>query len=198
MSYNPSIPLGTDPMIKSQKQIRANYQAITAVFAENHIKLNQEFQGRHQSLTFRIQPDPTTTAAQIALYTKLIVGSPALFFRPSSNQTPIQLTYSSISTGLASSNPDVYKTSQYSFVAGPFVIYGGTLLNPSNGDVIPLTPSSTLIYASMTKINDGSIGNTRIGSIGIISGGSSFTVRHLFTSVDPFSGLFNYFAIGKP
>jgi hypothetical protein len=145
MSYNSAIPQSSDARAQSQGQILANFQAINAVWANNHVPLNpldNPVQGMHTVLTMRPESgDPTTTASQTALYNKLVSSVPELFFRPASNGTPIQMTYPSLSTtGLR----------QYSFVAGPFVVYGGFVNNPVSGVPITLTPSSTLLYVGLT------------------------------------------------
>ena len=153
-SYNPNIPVNTDLMLKSQFQIKANFQAINSVWAQNHRKLNDPQQGQHNLLLFRPQPaDPTTLADQVALYTKLVTGTPQIFFRPQNNATPIQMTYSSLSTGLQSTNPDVYLPTQYSFMAGPFVVYGGLIKAANNNQTVTLIPSTTLIYVGLTTQN---------------------------------------------
>ncbi len=194
MSYNTLIPVITDPMLQSQGQCRANFQAINTVFAQNHVKLNtSKTQGMHSVLTFTAQSgNPTTPAGKISIYTKIITGIPHLFFRPESNGTPIQLTYPSISTGLQSTNPNVYLPRQYSFVAGPFVIYGGIITGVTDGQVITLTPTSILIYAGLTKINK--LGNSVSDSATPVISGSGFTV--VFPpSLNPQD--FYYLAIGR-
>lgn len=194
MSYNSNIPQGTDPMIKSQGQIRANYQAINRVFSENHVQMNNsEFKGMHNVVNFRVQLDPTTSASQIALYTKLVGGQIMLFYAPSSSQTPIQLTGSSLSTGLQSTNPDVYLPEQYSFVAGPFIIYGGKIIGAVDGQVKVLAPSSTLLYAGIVTIYKTDVGNPQ--SSATLAGGSSFTIN--LTPNTAAQDIY-YFAIGKP
>lgn len=150
-SYNSLIPIGTDAMLKSQSQIKANFQAINSVFARNHAVLNSALQGMHNVVTFRKQAgDATTGATQIALYSKEIASVTNLFFRPSANQTPIQLTYQEITTGLLSEDPDIYLTAQQTFLAGPFVVYAGSIAGVANGAIITLLPASTLIYVGLT------------------------------------------------
>lgn len=192
MSFNSSIPLGTDAMIKSQGQLRSNFQAINAVSSENHVAMNQDEQGMHTILNFRPQTiDPTTSATQIALYTKLVSSIPMLFFAPSSSQTPIQLTAPSISTGLQSTNPDVYKADQFSFIAGPFIIYGGLITGATNGQVKILSPTSTLLYANVLSIFK------KDDSLSIVTAilASSFTIG--LSPNTPAQDIY-YFAIGKP
>jgi hypothetical protein len=200
MSFNATIPIGTNPMLQSQGQCRANFQAINAVFSENHIPMNttgNSVQGMHSLLLFREQsgatPDPVTSSSQIALYTKAVSSISALFFAPNNTQSPIQLTYPSISTGLQSTDPDVYLPQQYSFVAGPFVIYGGLLTNVTNGSTITLSPTSTLIYAGLVMLSN-TIGILQYG-IPQISG-SGFTVQYV-TNSSPNKPSFYYLAIGQ-
>lgn len=149
MSYNPNIPTVTDKILQSFGQLRANFRAINNAFADNHIPLNQSdtIAGRHSVLTMRVKVspvDPATSSTQIAIYNKLVSSIPSLFFRPSGNLTPIQLTYPSLRTGLQSTNPDVYFPTQYSFVAGPFIVYGGFIANVGTGVNVPLAPGTNL------------------------------------------------------
>ncbi len=192
MSFNSSIPLGTDPMIKSQKQTRSNFQAINSVFAENHVRMNDAFQGMHNFMVFRPQTgDPTTSSTQIALYTKTVSQIPQLFFAPSSSQTPIQMTYTNPQSGIQTTNPDVYFADQYSTLAGPFIFYGGLIKGVTNGSTKILTPTSTLIYAgAKTVFIDNSLNRT----VSLTFAGSTITFGNL--SGSPFDVY--YIAIGQP
>jgi hypothetical protein len=153
MSFNPSIPNIGDFLAISQKQLLANYQAIATSFGQNHIGLGTENQGQHNSLTLRPQnADPATSATQSALYNKLIAGVPQLFFRSSNSPTPVQMT---------NSNSSVINTAgvtyrQSSFLAGPFTIYTGFIINAVNGSTVMLTPNTTLRYVGVTLLNPGS------------------------------------------
>jgi len=153
LSYNPNIPQANSKRSISQRQIRVNYQAIYSAFANNHATLGTEEQGRHRVLVLRTVADPATTASQVAIYQKLVTAIPNLFYRPSNNQTPIQMTYPSVLTGLQTITPPVYYTDQYSFVAGPFVIYGGKVLNPGNNSPVTLSPNTTLKYVGLIITN---------------------------------------------
>jgi hypothetical protein len=181
MSYNASIPLVTDFLANSNNQIRSNYQSINAAFSRNHVALpNKQNEGMHNFLTFRLQTgDPTTTATQIALYTKVVNSIPELFFRPSNDQTPIQLTYPSLSVGLQSTNPDVFLPQQYSFMAGPFVIYMGTILI-NDGDVITLLPATTLVYVSVIQKDAAAAGKQNAAATNVAA--NQFTVRIPFNT----------------
>lgn len=200
--FNPNIPVDTDLMLRSQFQIRANFQSIFAAFAKNHVRLNDAQQGMHNLLLFRTQSgDPTTGADQIALYTKLVSSVPQVFFRPQNNATPIQMTYQSLRTGLQSTNPDVYFPTQYSFMAGPFVIYAGIVNGATNGQTVTLLPATTLLYVGLTaqnqdfKIGNKSyIGNARTVPQNIVANAFDIT----FDTVSlPVTQNVYYIAIGK-
>jgi hypothetical protein len=149
MSYSTNIPQPTDQTLQSQKQILSNFQTIAQLFFANHYPLDgdNEYQGMHTVMTMQPQSgDPSTSSSQISLYNKLVSSIPELFFAPNSAQTPIQLTYPSLNTTPTNAQ-------QYTFVAGPFVIYGGKITNPTNGQVIPLSPITNLLYVGTTTAN---------------------------------------------
>lgn len=184
--------------MQSFQQLRANFQAINNAFGDNHVGLTQdlEFAGMHNNLTFRPQSgDPTTAANQIAVYNKLVTGIPELFYRPNSSQTPIQLTYPSIQTGLQTLTPPVYFPNQYSFMAGPFIVYGGIFIGVTNNQVFTLTPGTTLLYVdlSVTNVNAESPNVTKEAIPTNITGTTFTASFQAFTT-----GTFDifYFAIG--
>ena len=183
-------------MLVSQPQIRANFQAISKVFGQNHEPLNAKYQGYHDVLTFRQQGgDPTTSASQVALYTKAVSGNPALFFRPNSSQTPIQLTYPSLSTQ-TNTNPPTYPATQYTFIAGPFLVYFGYVAGATVGQPITVTPSSTLLYVGcVIKIATANDPKNQYTACATNVSGASFNIQYQ-TSLSP-QKVF-YFAIGKP
>lgn len=190
MSFNPNIPQSTDPILQSFKQLRANFKAINNAFSNNHISLTSDSSivGMHNVLTLRSQSmDPTTSSTQTAIYNKLVSGTPELFFRPNSNQTPIQLTYPSIKSDLSNN--------QYSFMAGPFIVYGGFISAPSDGQTVTLTPGTTLLYVDLTMtnaVNPKPIQSSTIAPTSI--SGTSFTIK--FQSTITFTFDAYYFAIG--
>lgn len=147
MSFNSNIPVITDPILLSASQIRTNFLAINSAWASNHYSLNQDpsLQGRHNVLTMRnISVDPTTNADQIAIYNKIVGSAPQIFFRPNNNQTPIQMT----SELLKNEGVD-----QYTFMAGPFIVYGGYLVNPGQGQTVNLTVGTTLLFVNLISTN---------------------------------------------
>ena len=148
MSYNPNIPVATDFRAVSQRQILSNFQAIASAWLENHVPLtaNKDV-GKHEVLTLRAQGgDPATTADQSAIYNKLVGGVPQLFFRPNTNQTPIQLSNSNLNTLQTGATGDA----QSSFIAGPFTIYFGFFANCPHAQVITVLPVTTLVYVGLS------------------------------------------------
>lgn len=147
LSYNQNIPQGPDATLKSQAQLRANFQIINEVFADNHMPLNDNLQGMHRVITFQPQgSDPATGADQVALYNKLDGSSlPELFFRPHNSATPIQMTYPSINTSSM--------TTQQTFVPGPFVVYTGRVIVTTNGQMVTVSPASTLLFVGVDATN---------------------------------------------
>lgn len=197
MSYNPNIPQLTDKILQSQPQLKANYQAINTTFSDNHISPTNSTNtvGMHSLLTMRPQgADPVTGANQVALYNKLVTGIPELFFRPQNNAMPIQMTFPSIGVGTIAP----YPADQYTFMAGPFIVYGGLITNATNGQVKTLTPGTTLLYVGLTTTNY-VVGG---GGAGVIAAatptnivGTSFTITFQNVSVTSKRDIY-YFAIG--
>ncbi len=200
MAYNPNIPLVTDALTQSELQIKTNFTVINTVFADNHIGLTKDSSvaGMHRVLTLRKQTgDPTTTADQIGLYNKLVGGVASLFFRPNNSQTAIQLSYPSISTGLQSSNPDIYLARQYSFAAGPFVIYGGKILNPTQGQLITLLPATTLLYVDLICCDVVTLSGLLVFTASATNiTGNQFNIRFPTTNIAPNKFNVYYLAIG--
>ena len=192
MSYNTAIPQAASKRVISQKQIKANFTAIFNAFAKNHAKLGPtDTQGKHNMMILRPQAlDPATSPTQAAIYNKKVATIPNLFYRPSNNQTPIQMTYPSIGV-----NPNA--STQYSFVAGPFVVYTGVLINPASGTVVNVLPATTLRYVGLGVSNF--IGGTSIVETHAIPtniAGNSFTIRYEVPLSGSSRNIF-YLAIGN-
>lgn len=192
MSFSANIPQGTDPLPQSYSQLRANFQAINGAFSHNHVGLTRDLSiaGMHNVLMLNPQSaDPTTSSTQIALYSKLVSGVANLFFRPASNGTPIQMTFSSIKAdGTAS---------QYSFMAGPFIIFAGKLVFQGNGTVITLSQASTVIYSNLCTSPDPNISIPALLPW-TTNSGNTFTVNFNPASLPTpkFTGY--YLAVGVP
>jgi hypothetical protein len=202
LSYNPGVPASSDPRIISQGQILSNFQTINTVWSNNHMPLtgNNELVGMHRVLTMQPQSgDPTTASNQIGFYNKLDGSSiPELFFRPSSNGTPIQLTYPSLKTGLQSTNPDVYYPQQYTFMAGPFIVWAGIVTNSAgipSGTTVSLTPGSNIYYVGVITTNTNYAANADISCIPTNISGASFQISHQTAATIKIISVY-YLAIG--
>lgn len=195
MSYNPNIPTITDFLQISQKQILANFQAINNAFFVNHVALTEvDDVGMHNALVLRPQgSDPATSATQCALYNKIVSSEPQLFFRPRSNGTPIQMS----NTNLNTIQTGATASTQSSFLAGPFTIYMGYVRNCTNGQVVTLTPSSTLKYVGLTTALTGGV-TAGLGSTATATSISSnqFTVSYNTTKITANPTIY-YLAIGQ-
>lgn len=197
MSYNPSIPNIGDFTSISQKQMLANFQAINNTFFIDHIALTAlEDVGRHNALTFRpLSGDPTTSSDQVAIYNKIVSGLPQLFFRPNSNATPIQLTNSNLNT-VQTGAPG---GTQSSFLAGPFTIYMGYVVNCPNGQVVTLLPSSSLKYVGISTFLFNSRISSAINIAAVVNiSANQFTIKYdpLVISFIPAPTIY-YMAIGQ-
>lgn len=194
MSFSPNIPTVSDFLAISQKQMLANFQAISSAFFQDHVSLvSNENLGMHNQLTLVAQSgDPTTSSSQCALYNKLVSSVPQLFFRPSSNGTPVQLSNSNlntIQTGAANS-------AQSTFIAGPFTIYFGFISNCANNFVVTLTPSSTLIYVGLTTMLAGkNVPGLASTSAAVAISANQFTVSYNSTQFTTNPTIY-YLAVG--
>jgi hypothetical protein len=202
MSYFSSIPQASDPRAESQGQILSNFQTINSVWAVNHAGLTgTSIQGRHDVLTIRPQTvDPTTSSSQVALYNKTVASIPELFFRPKSNGTPIQLTYPTLTTSLPGP-PVTYPDMQQTFMAGPFVIYSGVVRQGAptgipSGTTVTVTPSSNLIYVSLTTSGARLGGVTQVPFYVIPNNISANTFQIYFIPGSLIIPLVYYFAVG--
>ncbi len=181
MSYNPNIPNIGDFTAISQQQMLANFQSINNTFLIDHVALTSvEDVGMHNSLTLRPQAvDPSTGVDQSAIYNKLVGGVPQLFFRPSINQTPIQMSNSNLNT-LQTGAPG---STQSSFLAGPFTIYMGYIPSCPNGQIVTLLPSSTLLYVGLTTVLVTNAVGLASTAAAINIAGNQFTVSYNTTQI---------------
>ena len=194
MAFNPNIPVASDFLAVSQKQVLSNFQAIATAFLENHVPLTSEKNlGMHEVLILRPQSDhPTTTISQSAIYNKLVSSIPQLFFRPNSDQTPIQLSNEKLNTIQTGATADA----QSSFIAGPFTVYVGYFIGCPNPQPVTLLPASDLIYVGLSTVNPQ--GNIFLPNIAIATTivANTFIIEYKFTPGTTLP-LINYMAIGK-
>lgn len=193
MSFNQNIPVITDPILQSQRQIRANFQAIAATWSVNHSQLtgNDDFGGMHKNFLLRPQnSDPATSATQLALYNKVVSSIPQLFTRPKSSGTPIRMSYPSIKADDSDE--------QYTFMAGPFLIYGGKIATPTNGQLVTLTPGSSLIHVDLTATNLNFVPGIVQAAVATNLSGTSFNISYQNVGSSPIPFDVYYFAVGLP
>ena len=96
MAYNDAIPQPTDSGATSQPQILANFSELKTYLEINHEDFNAGNQGKHIYVTLVKQAvAPTTAANEVALYSKdNAAGDPALYYRPESDGTEVEVTAS--------------------------------------------------------------------------------------------------------
>ncbi len=193
MSFNQNIPVVTDPILQSQRQIRANFQAIAAAWSVNHTQLtgNMDLQGMHNSFTLRPQmSDPATGATELGLYNKIVSSIPQLFFRPNNSQTPIQMSYQNVKADASDT--------QFTFMAGPFLIYGGKIIQPVNGLLVSLSPGSQLIHVDLIATNINIVPTIPPTAVATSLSGTSFNVQYQNVGSAPIPFDLFYFAVGLP
>ncbi len=145
----------------------------------------------HSFLTLRSQSvDPATSATQCALYAKTVNSVPELFFRPNNSQTPIQMTYPTIKSDLSDT--------QYSFIAGPMIVYAGKITNPTNPQNVVLSPGSQLLFVDLVVSlvdEKNAIPTSLYEAAAINMSGTSFDIKYQ-TVITPSSINVYYFAVG--
>lgn len=126
-TYTANVPQSTQQINNSQQSINYNFQDIAALIAINHVAFNTSNTfGTHNFVNFVTQAtDPTTGAAEMALYTKAVSGDTndaELFYRYPSNGSVLQLTGSTASSGSTGSGGGLFTGSVSSSAQG----YPGT------------------------------------------------------------------------
>jgi len=94
MAYSESIPQAGHKLSRSQTDLLNNFTALKTAFEINHEDFNAAGQGKHIHTTYPVQgAAPTTAADEVAVYCKDNAGGdPALYYRPESDGTEIELT----------------------------------------------------------------------------------------------------------
>jgi hypothetical protein len=96
MTFNNAIPQSNDLISQSQSQILTNFSQLYTVFAQDHIEYDDSTsadRGKHKQVTLKeLAAGPTTTATEIAIYTKAVSGTTRVFYREPSSGTEVQMT----------------------------------------------------------------------------------------------------------
>lgn len=139
-TYSTNVPLASQKISTSQQPIDDNFDAISELFAVNHVGLYDSTNfGKHTYTSFPIQvSDPTTTSTELAVYAKASTDSNGaeLFMRYPSSGTISQLTSTGL-TGVALTNGSSYLTDTL------LMKWGNATLNTTGSTTIvfPITDS---------------------------------------------------------
>lgn len=134
--YNPNTPLATNPINQTQAPIQTNFASIMSLIDINHVDFSDPIDyGKHNVVDLVTQgADPGTTANEMALYTKMVAGSPELFLQEANNGAVI-----SLSTSVTASAAGV-TTYTFSLINGYVVKIGFTSGSLLAGDVSTSVP----------------------------------------------------------
>ena len=166
--YNSDTPQGGQQINNTLSPINGNFQEIDTLMAVNHVAFNtvNDF-GKHKFVSYVNQgSDPSTTVAEIALYSKAVQDSSnlsELFYRYPNDGTVVQLTGSSTSaesvtvgaTYESGTNPSGYKylAGSYQYLSSGLIFMTGNIQLPASsvynaeipvGDGIPVFSSAPL------------------------------------------------------
>lgn len=193
MTYNPSIPQGSDNLSTSQGQILNNFTQLNNIFDFNHFTWNDPTsanRGLHRKIDF---PSPTTVAPPAGnasvLYPKTVSAVTSLYF---DNAVGSSVVWRGGSTNglvsVSSSNLTLPNGLQFS--------YGIGTTNGSGDATVSFNFPNNLYSATLTRVITG--GNNR----GFVEWGSAPTktsgaVRMLDSSGSGIAGTFHWFAVGN-
>lgn len=122
-TYTANVPLTNQRIKETTTIINDNFQALNTYLANDHIEITDATVAKritHKQVTLNtLGAGPTTSASQMAIYTKLVNAIPELFYRRASSGTEVQLT-------VANQNPIKATTNNQSFLPGGIIIKWGT------------------------------------------------------------------------
>lgn len=167
-TYTAATPQSTQQINNTQQSINYNFQDISTLFGVNHVPFNTaDTFGRHNFINFVTQAtDPSTAAAEMALYTKAVSGDTndvELFYRYPSDGTVLQLTGSTSSSGSTGTGGGLFagispkvgypSTGSWQYLSNGILIMTWQVANGSatsgNGSTSPMSvyfPNSTNCY----------------------------------------------------
>ena len=212
MTYSETKPdAGPAPSI-DVTQIQTNFAEFAAVFATNHVALNQAFQGKHSTVIIQNRvgiSDPGVTKGLTALYVKEATQAtagpqPQLFvqipkFLPTILDTTnapnkgMQLTYNTVNVA-----GPIYQ----SFLVGGYLVYlgeltGMTVPNATLALTVTLTPAPTKLLIAMATGNNTINGGNLLSASTIINSPTTFTVYSFANGSKPaITYTFRWMAIG--
>ncbi len=183
MTFDASIPQATDLISQSQSQIQTNFSQSNTAFGIDHTAFDVvSNQGKHKKSTYVDQAsNPSTSANEVALYTKNLSGASTLYLRKESNGTVVQM-----------SGPDpVVAASGLSFLPGGIIIQWGTYtITNGNATVAVLFSSSFTTVYSLVITGNGSADSSRpyytsLSASGFTGGrgGTAGTVNYTYIAI---------------
>jgi hypothetical protein len=153
MTYNPNIPQATDIPSQSQGQFLTNFGQLNTIFDVDHVPFNDGTaanRGKHDKSTYVEQgADPTTSANEMALYTKDNAGANTLYMRQESNGSVIQMSGAAPTAAINGST----------FLPGGLILkWGQVVPNSSPTSVVFPTAFPGNLYSITLTINNNAPG----------------------------------------
>lgn len=180
MSYQSSIPLGTDDPSVSATDFRNNFGQIATLVGVNHEAFNTADAGKHKFVQMPEQSSaPATAVNEGAVYTKAVSGATQLFFREESSGSERQIT----GAFTAATN-------------GEATLPGGLTLKWGQSTTVGTTVTITYPVAFNTSTYVVLITPNSAGATTIFSSSSTVAASFLCTSSNA-NESFNWLAIGS-
>jgi hypothetical protein len=189
MTFSPLVPTSTQSPKSQVTAIQTNFSQFATVFSalNNHVALNSAGQGNHGTMIFTIQTaDPGIVENTAVVYAKNAPSKagtqPQLFLQiptflpnsldPSEPGNPgMQLTYNAVNTA-----GPVFQ----SFLPGGYLLYFGTITNPST---VTLSPAPTLIVSAIAMPNNTFSGLGTPDDVStVIASNSTFQIKSINAS----------------
>ena len=190
MTFDPGIPLRTEPPAQSQPKILANFTALNTIFAVNHVAFNAVGGGEHSQVTFNnVIADPGEADPKCSLYIKTIAGDSELFFEKYDNTAAANLV--SQMTGIV---PTDVGTNHGVTLPSGIILNWGTGTCVGGIDTITFAvayTAGTVPYVVVSAFADAAINNNAVVDILTPPTNTQFLAR-----TTQAAGQFYYIAIG--
>lgn len=151
MTYNPSIPQGTQNLSASQVAMLTNFTQLNTIFDTNHYTWNDATtanRGKHRKIDFPVpeSANPSPTGDASAIYAKLVSGVAQAFFANSSGVQ--QLSLPTISSSGSNYGVTLGNGLILNFGLSPSVSSGG------NATITYAVPFTTSTYSAVATSFD--------------------------------------------
>lgn len=176
MTFQPDIPLETDLINVSQKDILQNFQAINNAWDENHVEFNTTNTGKHKFVEMPNQTsDPSGDIDEMTLFSKEVAGVSELHYKRNNEANSYQLT---------STNPNPV-ASGYTFLPGGLLMQWrfltGALKNDGANILFP-TPFSATPFSLQLSTSRNGVSVQVVNATSVT--GTGFTLRTSSNSND--------------